>query len=326
MRIAFIFFLLMLGRYTSAVATIIILRGTSCAGKSSICSELIKFDSRWKVVDEDAFYYREARQRWARMFPVEYASISRAIAETNILHAVMHNQILFMKTSSEKEQHAAYIALQKIQQALNIRDNAAIASKALWYQHLKSAVISQVHDYALMGHNVIIDSWFLKTEEIEQLEKNFPVIFMVAYAPFDQLVVRLLERNTTAVKNKRFFLHILRSFFLESYDLVPAEPGAQCIPSNAIDILTIESLNNSFKIIETSKEKSTHTAGLENFFTRGEFSSKQLSIFKEKVVAKFQGHQACYVIPKKSYDVLINTSKQSPTNCVKELVAYITDK
>ena len=309
----------------SAHATIIILKGTCCSGKTSISREVIKLDNTWKLVDEDTIYYVSTTpERWSRIFPDEYRVITRSISDENIFHAVVYNELLFKNSVSEDDKAAVYKAIKKIQIKLNTLDDATIESKQIWFKHVRSLAVSQIHDYSMMGNNVIVDSVFLKDKDVELLKKHFQVIIVLTYSPFEELVMRMKKRNAEATKtrnyatSKRFFYHLLTSFFVSFYDVVPQS----YLSSDAIDILTIDSLNNAFSLIKTSKSESIHTAGSRNLFTRGEFNNEQLNAFIDEVTTKFAGNSSCYLIPKIAYDVFINTNNTTSRLAAKELVLY----
>ena len=325
MNIRVIFLWIIYSITGSAHATIIILKGTSCSGKTSICREVIQLDSRWKLVDEDAIYYYggSTLERWSRIFPEEYRVIARSISDENISHAILFNEHLFKNSVSEGDKTAVYKAIKKIQKKLDTPNGAIIESKRIWMKYLRSFVVSQIHDYAMMGNNVIVDSVYLKDEDIEQLKKHFRVVIALTYCSFKKLVMRMKKRNAEAIKahnyaSKRFFYHLLTSFFVSFYEVAPQSD----VSSNAIDILTLDSLNDAFSLIKSSKKESTHAAGSRNVTTRGEFDNEQLKVFIDDVMSTFMGSSSCYLIPKISYDIFINTSDTTSSKAAEELILF----
>ncbi len=102
---------------TSFAGKVVFLRGTGCAGKTSLCNEFLN-QSGWKVVGEDDIYFQEASKRWRVEFPEEFKDVENAIDPENVLHAVMRSQILFRSSASDDQRLKARNAIAKIQTAL----------------------------------------------------------------------------------------------------------------------------------------------------------------------------------------------------------------
>lgn len=291
-----------------ATGIVILLRGTGCAGKTSICKEITRF-SEWRVVDEDAIYYERAALRWKELFPQEYACIEAAIDPQNILHAVMRNQILYRHGLTEDARTQAYLAIQTIQNNLNNEDEVIRAKNKEWHAQLAKYIIEEIKNLA-QSHNVIVDTWFLKQDHIADIKTVCIVKEVLAYCPFDCLVKRTIARNASALINgadiscMRFFHQALMSF-LNRFELADAAEGA-------IDLVSKSDLEHALNLVELARTESHTATGSVKLFTRGEFSSGQFEEYKDKLLSKFVLKEQLYLVPKMPYELLIKTNQLSP--------------
>ncbi len=303
-------------------STIIFLQGTGCAGKSSICRELQKLDPSWKIVDEDAVFFEQLPLRCAYLFPEEFIALSKAIATESLFHAIVRNQVQFKEGTTDLEKNAALRAAQKIRDTLDSKNKLAFETKKLWIDYLTSHIIIKIQDYAAHGHNVIVDTWFLKIEHFERFKTHFNVVLALAYCPINDLVDRTIERNSNAAignfSSNRFFHQALMSF-AQHYELLP-KPNQESTNSG-IDTLNLEILNKALNKVENTMTVSSHAAGADNMFTRGEFSHQQFELFKENLIYKFQDTLVCSVLPKLTYDILIRTNELTPFQSAQHLLA-----
>src|SRR5437868_4665871 len=103
----------------SAQPVLVFLKGTGCAGKTSIGNTLQA--KNWHVIDEDAFFYEEGPLYWKTLFPEEFISIEQAIDRSNIFHAVVRNQILFKHSTGLPLRQQVLRDIQHIRSTFNIK-------------------------------------------------------------------------------------------------------------------------------------------------------------------------------------------------------------
>lgn len=87
----------------SKTPIIVYLKGTCCAGKSTLIQSIRQRWDNLEIVDEDPIVHRTFPDAVSLRFPVEYASIIKAIAEQNLYHALRAKDILFKKTATQEE-------------------------------------------------------------------------------------------------------------------------------------------------------------------------------------------------------------------------------
>ncbi|MDR3646874.1 MAG: hypothetical protein P4L22_05040 [Candidatus Babeliales bacterium] len=307
---------------------IIILQGSGCAGKTSICKEFQKLDMSCKILDEDQVFYDNHPNNIANIFPIEVEIIAKAVDSANLFHAIVRNQIFFKNSATDIEKNAAIETIKKVQKVLDSKTKEMKAINDVWNNFYVDHIMRAVRDCAITGNNVIIDHWFLSQEHIDELNKEFKVVVALAYSPFESLVQRTLKRNKESVEKRnfsqiRFFTQALMSF-KDKYHLVPESEVKDFESENKpIETLLLENLKTNLAIVEASLDESIHAQGDANSQTRGEFSKKQFKEFKYELIKNFQKEPMCHVIPKSKYDILLPTDKQSSLECAQLLLKII---
>ena len=126
MRCALFFLYLLLlfsTAYSAEPLRIIYLKGTCCAGKTTLIQAIREKEFDLEIIDEDSVAHRRYPQAVAQRFPSAYASLVKAIAEENLYHALRINDLLFKKGVVQEARIEAEQALRMIQDELNARDN-----------------------------------------------------------------------------------------------------------------------------------------------------------------------------------------------------------
>lgn len=300
---------------------IIFLKGTGCAGKTSMCKVLADVDKSWKIVDEDAVYFQHSMKRWKTIFPNEMSIINKVIAKENLFHAITRDQICFIKDAEFQDKQNALCAIKKIRAALNdSRDDIKEDAKKLWNNYLAQYLVFLITDYAANDYNVIVDTWlFLKPEMYDQFKKNFKVIEALAYCSFGNLVKRMIKRNNKALETSdyssmRLFRNSLMSF-ANYYELKAVLNEDE--KDKVIDVIKFQEMQEAFSDVEKALDKYNDT-----IFTPKEFSEAQFTKFKEEMLAKFQSQEMCYVLPKLKYDTIILTNVVEPNVCANHLNSF----
>ena len=306
----------------SFTSEVVFLHGTSCSGKTSICKEF-QSDS-WNVVDEDAIYYQEVSMDWKQQFPEQFESIEQAIEPENMLHAVMRNQLLFKYNAPNEARNRAKQAIRCIQEKLNSREDKTVVTRNHeWHKQLREKITDKIKKIA-QKNNVIVETWFLNLEYIQQVEDEYPTTHVLAYCPFHELVMRTITRNNIALMNgknissMRFFHQPLTSFSslfaLSDSDL------------DAIDSINEADVQHSMDIVKLSLTESSDATGESELFTRGEFSIKQFEEYKNTMLNKFEDHNTLLVVPTKKYDKIIRTDKQNSAECAQSILSVFEQK
>jgi|GEM_PF-4134577 gluconate kinase len=300
-------------------ATIIVLKGTCCAGKTSIFHEIAQ-KTTWKIVDEDALYLEQSIALWQDIFPEEYAIIKNSIDGQNIFHAVKRNQILFKAGISSAEKIRSLSAIETLQKAFD--DPATPQSLAVktWHDNLKQALSRQIEDYAQAGHTIIVDSWRLSRNYFETLKDSHTVFFVLAYVPLSTIIERVFERNYSALftgdlRSMRFYGQTLSSFS-SLYAFSPEND------STSLDGITPLCLQDTLNLIECIlPEIPSISAGP---FSRREYSRQDLYDYEESILnySDVSEQHKFVVLPKEKYDLILYTDQQSPAACTQQLIEF----
>ena len=302
---------------TSFAGKVVFLHGTGCAGKTSLCSEILKQSDRWRMVNEDDIFYEEAAQRWETEFPEEFDAVEGAVDPENVLHAVMRNQVLFRSNAPHDKRLKAKKAIRAIQESLNSHSKESESEEEdSWSNTLRRQIAHTIMDLAKTYH-VMVDTWFLKPEHIEQISNEYSVVHVAAYCPFLDIVKRTIKRNSDAlmngkdISNLRFFHQALKSF-TALYELSDTEKGS-------IDSLNKDSVVRGLDFVELCLQDSPDATGASKTFTRGEFSLEEFEAYRQELIGKFKSETA-YVVPQFKYDILVRTDQKSSAECAKSII------
>lgn len=308
--------------FASFAGKVVFLRGTGCAGKTSLCSELLKQSDAWAVIGEDEIFYQEAALRWKTEFPEEFDAVEDAIDTENVLHAVMRNQILFRPGAPDDKRLKARHAIGAIQKSLNSHKKESESEKEdSWSNILRGKITRKIIDLA-EKYNVIVDTWFLKPEHIQQVSDKYDVIHVVAYCPFLEIIKRTIKRNHDAlmngkdISNLRFFHQALKSF-VGLYGLSDTANGS-------IASLNRDTVIHGFDIVELSLQDSPSATGSSKTFTRGEFSLEEFQEYRQDLTSKFKSETA-YVVPEFDFDIVVRTDQNNSTECAKSIMEFVNN-
>lgn len=294
--------------------TVVFLHGTSCAGKTSIGLEMAA-RSGWKVVDEDVFYYRHLPLTCKVWFPKEFALISEVVADVNMLHAIMRNQILFKPGTDEEGQVAAREAVAVIQCALNDQSDENKKRRDVWHEDLRKEIVAEIQRLGQDSH-VLVDTWLLKAEHRECIRARFPVVDVIAYCPFVYLSQRIIMRNSAAliggqnIASMRFFQQAFKSY-TGLFELSTSSEGA-------IDSVSKFELLHGLNIAELAmvcKESS-------QLFSRCEFDVSSFGAFKKSLMSQFEHQNELFVVPKIAPDLVLRTDIHTPAESVVSIVNF----
>ncbi len=299
---------------------LIITRGSSCVGKSSICNALAAVQSSWHIVCEDDIYLDLMVQALDQLFPQAMLSICSHIPKSNIYHALQRNQIVMYEHLSEQDQEHTLNALHSIRSFLNdpIHNYCLKSIKT----HIKHTMLATVYWYAAQGYNVLFDQTLCNKHDLVSLKECFTSVLTVGFhCQPSTLIARFIQRNTDAntahnLHNKRFLKQVLYSYFKS---LTPAAANKPCIGT-----FTKETLDTLFDVaVDYLTEQPVHESAPDGLFTRGEFTLAECNTFKQEVYERFglttsNTVKIAYAHP---HDLLLYTDKQSAL-VMAELLLY----
>ena len=300
----------------SFAGKVVFLHGAGSAGKTSLCTELLKQSDRWRVINEDDIYYAEAVKHWKAVFPEEYNAIARAVDPENVFHAVMPNQILFRSNASEGTRSKAKRAIRVIQETLNGISTEHPDSWHSWGDALREHITQLIIEQA-KNHHIIVDTWFLNEDNIERVAQKYDVIHVAAYCSFFDIVKRTIKRNCDALMNGkdissiRFFHQALKSFTVW-YDFSDNAEGA-------IECLEKDTVIHSLDLVEFCLQRFHDAIGASKEFTYGEFSLEEFEEYRKELICKFTSETA-YVVPQFKCDMVVRTDQKTSSECAKSII------
>lgn len=286
----------------SKTPIIVYLKGTCCAGKSTLIQSIRQ---RWKnleIVDEDPIVHRTYPNAVALRFPIEYANIVNAISEHNLYHALRAKDILFKKTASQEECIKASHALSSIQNELNQSQNLQWKEKV--DEGIRKELIETIQLALQNEKSVLLDSWYFTADQIQELFPTTPVIRVMLYCPFPIAYERLQKRNKESIEQenmqeKRYMNQLLGSF-CSLYQMSDH-------PSQPIQTIKRQELDKIFSSIYLTLE-SENTHDQKKIFTFGEYSQSRFQKLQTEFMQPFVDLESenLYISPKEKQDLIIN--------------------
>lgn len=300
-----------------AKKTMVILRGTSSTGKSTICGILETQHQGWQYMSEDDITWDGEIEYWKQLFPKEHASILNAIAYENVYHAIKRYQIIFKEGISEEAKNNALQAMQVIRDFFNRNPEKAREGHDQRFQ------IKFFNDIELASNrdlNIIVESWGRVDSLLDQLGERFTMCYILVYAPLHVVFDRTLERNAQSLeignlRPNRLFVHTLRGFnrrFVVSQE-----------PEDAIDTIKKEDLE-AFDRVEHYLSQLAFPYQEVLSFTQRDLTLSEFEEMKKGIIVNLD--KEMYIVPKLSYDLLIYANNKTPENCVQEILDYLSTK
>lgn len=197
------------------IPCIIYLKGSTCAGKSTLIKSI---NQRWEdleIVDGDSIVMRTYPEAVAERFPFEYEMVAKAIANENLYHALRAGDILFKTEASEEECRRAELAISAIQAELDQSEN--LPWRLAVAETIRQEILDLTKQALNRGKNVLLDTWYFNADEIQESFPELATIRVMLYCPFEIAYERLLKRNNEATANcnlleKRYMAQLMRSF------------------------------------------------------------------------------------------------------------------
>ena len=298
--------------HTNLEAVLVFLDGTSSVGKSSICTQIRTYE-QWGVVA--SLYWDWGQQNLKALFSAEFSKIQKALSSDNIIHALRRNIIVFNEKATKCQKEEALQSIKNIQLVLDSSTDTELND---WHmKEFRSFSSNVLQDQLVRNEHVLFDgSWYTDLDGLHIKDKIYSIL---VYCPFSEMIYRIIKRRKEAfdsrnVINHRFFREGLKGF-MRLYDLT-----SEC--DGAIDMITQKEIEEVIELVESMYDPSK-VSGKTRFVVR-EFSFEQFEEYCKNLLAKFEGHEKLYVVPKKQYDLIIRSDLTSPIECAKRIIDFVS--
>jgi hypothetical protein len=253
----------------------------------------------------------------AQTLPEEFNAVATAIENCNHYNAIVRHEVLFKPAATSDEKEKACTAIDRIRRYFDTQKNVIHDRFSV---PLNELLMKDIFTLANQGHNVLVDSWFLRPQDIEYFKKNFRTYVVFAYAPLPVLLQRLAERNAQAhsesdLRNKKFFDQVLNVFKKIEFTNNGARKQV-CIGSKEEVNACFEAIHAQLRIAYAPRMP----------FTRREITQEELDKLKQEVMQKFQGtprkkhicinEEVCGVC-----DLVVNTQALTPKDVAACIIA-----
>lgn len=294
--------------------TLVILRGTSSTGKSSICKALAEHYN-WQYIREDDLFFDCQMAYWKELFPREYALIESAIAHENIYHAVNRHLVIFKSSTIQDEKNTALEALSTIRAYLN---NNYEAARRDYKNRFQTLLVKNTTTYRMQGHPIVVESWGMIDSLIDALKETFTIYPILTYVPFHVLFDRTIQRNEHGIKSEnlrdhRIFEHTFRGLLLKF--------SLSANPEKAIGVVEQKDIDAFDKVEEyLSNLALPYDETLP--FSRRELSVPEFLKIKQTVIDQV-AEGKIYFTPLFDYELLLQTTIKTPKEYADEIVAFV---
>jgi deoxyadenosine/deoxycytidine kinase len=302
------FFFLVICILSARANTLIVIRGTANCGKSSLCRQLSILDNSYKIISQDDINRKMTYEILENVFPHEMVLIRRVIKYENMWQAIKCFNLVFIPEIHEQEKQKASEAISRIR---NFFDDPAHYNQWMAINtRAKYKVMEELLLHTASGCNIILDAWGITNwdHELEELADCFDhIVRVVAYCSLETIVQRWQKRNQQAVQTdnyqeRRFFSQMLGSFFGFLEPATTDQEGFLSVTKKDFDALIEKAAqcSENFRQVKYSAVSS---------FSSHEFTPDELSVFKEKMYAKFGFEHTESVLLKAStsHDILLCT-------------------
>ncbi len=286
--------------------TIVILNGTSSAGKSSIGKNL-KEEYGFECLHLDT-YLANSFAKWVENRILEETG-ENVFLERNNPNLILEN---FKKT------------ITKMNLNEDDYDDDKVLTKEEEIAHINKAsaeMFEEAKRKACDGNNVIVDTIIdFDTEEaysaIKENLSGFNIKFVLAYCPFKVLAQRVEKRNIEGGAEERALVQPLVQFG-EVYKA--KENDSEII----VDVLTKEDFKQTCKLAKIDFRINDKEVFNEetNFYI--EKYNKFLEKLKRELGFDNEEIESVKITPRLSYDLIINTNENSPEESAKQIKELI---
>lgn len=271
--------------YFQTPATVILITGTSSAGKSSIMSELSKsLRDTYRIVKFDDFNSQPIKEKIAIDWGWDQKSpLKEFMRDYRARHKAASFISQFSPADSNKEVHD-------------------LVYKG-FFEYIKSR--------AFEGEDIIVDTVFEHVQQIDCFDSIMGKIHMLkvlVYCPLDVIAERVYKRNLSGkVEEQRNPLQALLQF----PTFYKVQEGQE---ETVLDVISSEKLRNAAReIIDQSLRelRQEQIAELEAFY------STFVQQFKLDKLPKIT------LVARRSYDIITNSSTHTPKEIAQRIAAYL---
>lgn len=290
-------------------SSIIYLKGSCSAGKSTFIRSILDCWKEIEVVDEDSIMQKTYVDAVAGRFPCEYACIKRVISQENLYHAIREKDVLFKNNTSDDERRKAADALCVIQEELNKAENASWKQKVS--QSIDLQVLQHIKRGIEKGNIVLLDSWYIKPKHLELSFPETKLCKVLLYCSLKNTYDRFLKRNDKALmeenlSEKRYIRQLIGSF-ISLYEINDK-------PEGAIELINKFELQDIFSNIASSLKNGP------NFYQKPIFTFEEVSKsyfmklandFLFSIELSCENETELYIRPKEKYHIILNNEKSN---------------
>jgi hypothetical protein len=298
------------------------LKGTCCSGKTSLTQLIATKWQNWAIVDDDAIVLQIWPEALASHYHNTYKILEKCIDRDNIYSALRFNQIVFKDNVPMQDQLEIKRLIQRIQAELNQPES--VPWRQMINQKVREQCLKEIRSALAKGQNILIDSWYFSSEDIERL---FPQLNMIRFTLYCSLPIayqRLLKRNLEAIKKNEVTQMRNIAQLMITYCWLYELSDSTSQPIEAIDK---KSLGASFQEIANAL-KETQEEDRSALFTFNELSIPEFEKMRNDFNKPFDGNglNTVYITPKTQQNILIDnshlTSQQSLELLEKSLYTH----
>lgn len=297
-------------------STIIYLKGSCSAGKSTFIQALDTKMLNLEVIDEDEAWVRTCNEAVAQRFPEAIKAIQKAVAEENLFRALCANCLIFKKDITPEVCLGAKNAISRIQNELNQPCNVS------WRKSLSEGVTSdlleRIREAIERKKNILLDSWYIKPDLLQARFPQARTVRVLLYCSMPETYQRLLKRNLEAVNSANLTNHRFTGQFVGSFCSIYQLSKEPVQPIEKVDP---KQLNKLFATIEA-------TLGDDQFskpiFTFNELSKARLRTIQATFMQPTVDDPTAnyYISPKEPQDYIFDNMTQEANVClIKEIIA-----
>lgn len=299
---------------------IVVLVGTSTAGKTSIIQAIKQLESDRLEDGADLRYYATDLKVMTKYNPSEIEILRKVMkTQLDVSKAVGSTERSWKIGVSLEEKSEAEDAIQRIKKT---RDSFSAKEKEdiqNSFQNMELEMFDDAFEYSRRGGNIIFDLLNIDVLAKHVLMRNFdgPMRGVLIYCPFHVLSSRMEQRNKEAVERGELSNQRIGTFPLMQFSRMYTQKEKGQV---AFERLTRKQVTKAFN---ENIDKGIEAARIEG---RKLPSAEQLAIDKKELLAEFlanlgfkEGVDVVKVAPKNQqfYNLFINSSKLLPNESAK---------
>lgn len=294
---------------------VIVLLGTSTAGKSSLIKSLREIEPKRIEHGIDLASRLEALNYLENNYKEEYEFLQSVLQPKkdgmNILYAIFNRSFYFKENVSENDKaHAQKLAM-KLSEQIDKNINKPL---------IDCKMLDEVVEFSMCGKSSVFDIIEIESVFRHIINRRFhaPIRIALVYCPFHLLSERIAERNKKALEGKHFEEVRAGVFPLLQYAKLfrPKEKDNEIVIETITRKMVEEAFEKNFAIGVEYMEK-MDPEELKKRDLKKEHHEKKSDLLQAFGFTK-PGIQEVELTPRfKRYDYLIDTSKATPEEAAK---------